>query len=492
MIIPCYNPCRVCTPFVGGASSPADPDYPFVNLSSEEPDVDRFFGRRFNPPYDPPIGDLFFAIGCLGFCVSLTSQAAANLCAALQAMQCVGGEWPVFNPNGPPPTTNRELFYNNQISCSFNCPDGTPFTFIIAAGVIAAFSQLAADTAAYSYACDQAVAKRICLMALTPSLTCSEAGYVGTVVASTGTLPLTYTIEGDLPPGLVPSSNPSTLFITGVPTVPGDYTFGVRATDSFGNAMTKQCALTVFGIANESPLPDAEVGTPYSVTLFTAGTVTGGVTYSVTVGSLPDGLTLNASTGEISGTPTTEGPVSFTVRATSESIACSKGFGIQVEASSDCPNWDELSWGQMDTTGSTIGGVATFTPAQFVQQANFEGNLSIDNGALSSVNITVVSPATLVYNGPGCNCNLRVEINRTGGAPNAFDAMGYIVVSSLFGFIAFGSVNASGVTNVPFTLQDTLGADDTIEIHVPMTLDNSNFGGGPVRTMQVIGLLSNV
>jgi hypothetical protein len=52
------------------------------------------------------------------------------------------------------------------------------------------------------------------------------------------------------------------------------------------------------------PLPNAQVGVPYLFTL----TARGGVppyTFAVVTGVLPAGLTLNAATGLISGTPTT-------------------------------------------------------------------------------------------------------------------------------------------------------------------------------------------
>lgn len=55
--------------------------------------------------------------------------------------------------------------------------------------------------------------------------------------------------------------------------------------------------LTIQGI----PL-DGEVGEAYSFIPTVEGG-TPGYTYSVTSGSLPTGLTLNTSTGEISGTP---------------------------------------------------------------------------------------------------------------------------------------------------------------------------------------------
>jgi hypothetical protein len=70
-------------------------------------------------------------------------------------------------------------------------------------------------------------------------------------------------------------------------------------------------------------LPDGTVGTAYSVEESTVatGTVTP-VTYSILSGSLPPGLSLSAvgNNWEISGTPTTAGTYSFTLR-------CSNSIG---------------------------------------------------------------------------------------------------------------------------------------------------------------------
>ncbi|MEA9984864.1 MULTISPECIES: MprA protease, GlyGly-CTERM protein-sorting domain-containing form [Subtercola] len=59
---------------------------------------------------------------------------------------------------------------------------------------------------------------------------------------------------------------------------------------------------------------DGTVGTTYASTV--GATAEGAVTYSVAAGSLPDGLTLDPTTGAITGTPTTGGTTSFTVYAT--------------------------------------------------------------------------------------------------------------------------------------------------------------------------------
>jgi len=78
------------------------------------------------------------------------------------------------------------------------------------------------------------------------------------------------------------------------------------------------------------PSPIYVVGTPYdSFVTVTGGT--GPYTFAVTAGSLPTGLSLNASTGEITGTPSATGPFSFTITvtdstgATASTGSCSAG-----------------------------------------------------------------------------------------------------------------------------------------------------------------------
>jgi hypothetical protein len=78
------------------------------------------------------------------------------------------------------------------------------------------------------------------------------------------------------------------------------------------------------------PSPIYVVGTPYSSFV----TVVGGVppyTFAVLSGSLPTGLSLNATTGEISGTPSAAGPFTFVIEVTddngdhADTSSCSAG-----------------------------------------------------------------------------------------------------------------------------------------------------------------------
>ena len=78
-------------------------------------------------------------------------------------------------------------------------------------------------------------------------------------------------------------------------------------------------------------LPAATLNTSYTATLTSN---ISGATWSVISGSLPAGLTLNASTGDITGTPTAAGTSTFTVRAESGSVSAEKSLSITVNRNS--------------------------------------------------------------------------------------------------------------------------------------------------------------
>lgn len=143
--------------------------------------------------------------------------------------------------------------------------------------------------------------------------------YTTTVVATGGTGAPTWSVSaGALPPGL--TLNGATGAIAGTPTTEGTFNFTVRATDSV--PLTGEKALSIqINPAPRPPtittteLPNGTVNARYNQTLTATGG-TGARTWSVSAGNLPPGLTLNSTTGAITGTPTTAGPFSFTVRAT--------------------------------------------------------------------------------------------------------------------------------------------------------------------------------
>ena len=152
------------------------------------------------------------------------------------------------------------------------------------------------------------------------------ASYSGTLTATGGTAPYTWSIStGRLPAGLSLAAKTGT--ISGTPTTSGNYSFGVKVTDSSlglgGRRLNKTATATVtMKVAaaaakptslaiTTSSLPSGTQGTAYS----NAIAATGGTppySWSITSGSLPAGFSLAASTGLISGTPTASGTFSFT------------------------------------------------------------------------------------------------------------------------------------------------------------------------------------
>ncbi len=75
-------------------------------------------------------------------------------------------------------------------------------------------------------------------------------------------------------------------------------------------------------------LPNGTAGTAYWETFEATGTTP--ITWSVSSGSLPAGLSLNASTGAITGTPTASGTFIFTVKATNSAGSDTKDMSLIV------------------------------------------------------------------------------------------------------------------------------------------------------------------
>ena len=82
-------------------------------------------------------------------------------------------------------------------------------------------------------------------------------------------------------------------------------------------------------ITTES-LPDGTVGTEYSTTLAAEGTAP--ITWSVRNGTLPEGLSLNESTGEISGTPAAAGKYTFEIEAKNDYGSETGELTIEIKA----------------------------------------------------------------------------------------------------------------------------------------------------------------
>ena len=107
-------------------------------------------------------------------------------------------------------------------------------------------------------------------------------------------------------------------------------------------------------ITTES-LPDGMEGAAYSATLAAAGGTTP-YTWSIQTGSLPDGLSLEAATGVISGTPSVVDTFTFTIQVNDDaSGVVTKELSIIINAESPV----------LDITEGTVGTEFTITGSGF-------------------------------------------------------------------------------------------------------------------------------
>ncbi len=245
--------------------------------------------------------------------------------------------------------------------------------------------------------------------------------YVGTLTATGGTAPYKYSASG-LPSGL--SILGSTGVIAGVPALSGATTVAFKVTDSSYPAHTASVNLqisiggtTTTGLSiTTTSLASGTAGTSYSG----AVQATGGKTpYTYAASGLPSGLSINSSTGAISGTTSAVGTATVAVTVTDSTQpsmnTASTTLGLTVGTVSAGASCGNISTGSL----ASLNGYLPFTSSSAwntsVASAAVDPNSSTIIGALTGNHLhpDFSTPADGNYGIP----YVVVDSNTTPGVP---------------------------------------------------------------------------
>ncbi|MGZ3236817.1 MAG: beta strand repeat-containing protein, partial [Burkholderiaceae bacterium] len=272
---------------------------------------------------------------------------------------------------------------------------------------------------------------------ITSSLTASGATGVvfsGYTITATNT-PTSYNATG-LPPGL--NINTSTGAISGTPTTNGIYNTSISAT----NATATDTQTLVFTIALSAPSINSSL-TASGAT----GVVFGGYTITATnsptsfnATGLPPGLSVNTSTGVISGTPTLNGTYNTSISATNATSTDSKTLVFTIALSAPAITSTLTASG---ATGVAFGGYT-------ITASNFPTSF----GASSLPPGLSINTATGVISGtPTLNGTFNSTITATNAT--ATDSKTLVFTIALSAPAITSAATASGTTGSAFSYQIT-------------------------------------
>jgi hypothetical protein len=321
-------------------------------------------------------------------------------------------------------------------------------------------------------------------------------------ITGNGASTLSYTItSGSIPSGLTFTITNNQLAIIGTPTASGSVTFSVTASDASNDSATLSYTLTInsaLSLSTDS-LPVYTLNTPYNQVITTSGgTGASPMTYSVTYGAIPQGLSIYTGDNElfIYGTPTSNDNALIAVTATDAAgatvtqtyrissvapasqlavaiqppatVTAGAAFTVQIDAEAPNGQVDPLFFGNVsialanNPTGTTLGGtltvaavngVATFSDLT-VDKVGTGYTLQATSGSLTSVttnsfNVVAAAASTFTLTGFPSPTTAGTAGNFT---VTAYDPFGNVATGYL-GTVHFTSSDGQAVLPSDYTFK---------------------------------------
>lgn len=312
----------------------------------------------------------------------------------------------------------------------------------ITSGSSASFNLLVRDLNDYAYGDADAALFSMSIAAPVSLSISGPRGTQGASYSSTGASatagwsPYTYAIaSGALPPGISMSS--STGNFSGTPSANGTYGFTVRVTDADGGTDTASGSIAVsnpLAITSGYASPRTEDAAYSSTPTRNGGW--GPFSFSKISGTIPPGLSLRASDGNLSGTPTTPGTYAFTIRCTDDdgniddramSIVIASAVANLVVTASPDPAFDTVGTFRLavtasaSSTASTTGG----SGAKTFSWARISGYTGFDVSGASTATLTVSKTSNTNFDQSAV---YRVTARDAGGDVDTYDVLFHLKI----------------------------------------------------------------
>ncbi len=337
------------------------------------------------------------AYGTFTFTVSVLDASAAKVPTTQSYTVTIAPQQPVITtkslPNGLAGTAySQQLTYTggNATTPNFTCTGSLPAGLTLSStGLISGTPTVASSGATYNFT----VSLTVGTQSATPvglSITIPPYPAVTTTSLPNGNIGIAYSKQlnynggagGTVTWAITPSTalnnsgltfNTTTGVISGTPTSATTYNFSVTVTVGTQTSASQPLTLTVYALdITSATSATGEVNLPFGFHLTAAGG-TAPYTWQVlnTGNALPAGLTLNAATGLISGTPTTQGTVTgVNIQATDSATPANTATVIMsftINPARSSANSSELNGpyafllSGFDATGYPLAAIGQFT-----------------------------------------------------------------------------------------------------------------------------------